>query len=210
MHAIIRDVQASSKLLPLLRSRFLGELLAWLYLHPDREYSATELATRFGVSQATASREADRLGEAGLIRERRTGNLRLLSADTDTVLARPLTDLLAVTFGPLAILAELLSKVPGVDEAFIYGSWAARYHGEPGPVPRDVDVLVVGDADDDELYDVARRAEQTLGREVNVRRVAAETWRLPGEDPFLTSVQSRPLARLDLTANADKGHGDSA
>jgi len=194
----MHDVHAPPRLLPLLRSPFQGELLAWLYLHPGEEYSATEMGRRFGVSQPTASREADRLAAAGLIEERRTGNLRLLRAKTDTVVARPLTDLLAVTYGPLAILGDLLSRVAGVDEAYIYGSWAARYRGEAGDVPRDVDVLVIGDADDDDLYEAARSAEQRLGREVNIRRVSPPTWRRNDGDPFLDSVRSRPIVPLDL------------
>ncbi len=194
----MHDVQALSRLLPLLRSSFQGELLAWLYLHPDGEFSATELASRFGVSQATASREADRLAGSGLILERRAGNLRLLRANVDTVVARPLTDLLAVTYGPTAILGELLGRVPKVDEAYVYGAWAARYRGEAGPVPRDVDVLVVGGADDDDLYEAARAAERRLGREVSIRRVTPGAWRKPTGDPFLESVRSRPLVRLDL------------
>lgn len=36
-------------------------------------------------------------------------------------------------------------------EVWIYGSWAARYAQQPGPVPGDSDVLVVGTADADEL-----------------------------------------------------------
>jgi DNA-binding transcriptional ArsR family regulator len=127
-------------LLPLLRSPFLGEMLAWLFLHPDEEFSATELARRFGVSQATVSRDADRLVEANLIRARRIGDLRLLRADLDTVVARPLTDLLAVTYGPMAVLGGLLASVEGVDEAYLYGSWAARYSGEPGRPPDKIDL----------------------------------------------------------------------
>jgi predicted nucleotidyltransferase len=67
-------------------------------------------------------------------------------------------------------------------------------------VPRDVDVLVVGDADEDDLYDAARAAERTLGREVNIRRVFPRVWHEPGSDPFLASVRSRPLVRLELPA----------
>jgi DNA-binding transcriptional ArsR family regulator len=185
-------------LLPLLRSAFQGEMLAWLYLHPESEFSATELAERFGVSQPTASREADRLTAAGLVAERRSGNLRLLRANLDTAVAGPLAELLAVTYGPVAVLGEMLSVVPGVDEAYVYGSWAARYRGEAGPVPRDVDVLIIGDADEDALFEVARTAERVLGREVNVRRVSGNAWHANDGDPFLESVRSRPLVRLDL------------
>lgn len=199
LHAIMQVMKGQPPvLLPLLRSAFVGELLAWLYLHPEGEFSATELAERMGVSQSTASREADRLTAAGLVEERRSGNQRLLRANLDTPVAGPLAELLAVTYGPVAVLGELLAAVPGVQEAYVYGSWAARYRGEPGRVPRDVDVLVVGDADEDALFEVGRSAERVLGREVNVRRVGARTWRADEDDPFLASVRSRPLVRLDL------------
>ncbi|WP_157556420.1 hypothetical protein [Herbidospora yilanensis] len=109
-----------------------------------------------------------------------------------------MTDLLALTYGPVAVLPELLGGVSGVEEAYIYGSWAARYSGEPGRVPRDLDVLVVGEADEDDLYGVAREAERRLGREVNIRRTSRIHWDSANGDPFLESVRSRPLVRLKI------------
>lgn len=193
MQAIMQGVQVRSQLLPLLRSPLVGELLAWIYLHPETAYSVTELANQFKVSQSTISREADQLARSGLVIEERRGNLRLLRANLDHLLVRPLTELLALTYGPVAVLADLLSPLEGVDQAYIYGSWAARYAGEAGPPPHDVDVLVVGDADDDDLSDAARTAERRLGREVNIHRVSATAWRSSSDDPFLASVRSRPL-----------------
>ncbi|MEV4356246.1 hypothetical protein [Nonomuraea sp. NPDC049625] len=70
--------------------------------------------------------------------------MRMASADTNAVVARPLTELLTLTYGPVAVLGEQLSGIAGIEEACIHGSWAARYSGEPGRVPNDVDVLVVG------------------------------------------------------------------
>jgi DNA-binding transcriptional ArsR family regulator len=194
----MQGVQVRSQLLPLLRTPLLGELLAWLFLHPDDPWSVTDLARRFGTSQSTISREADRLVGSGLITEQRRGNMRLLQADARGPLARPLTDLLALTYGPKAVLGDVLASVPGIDEAYIYGSWAARYSGEAGPLPRDIDVLVIGDADDDAIFDAARIAERLLGREVNIHRVSEATWRGKTEDPFLISVRSRPLVAVDI------------
>ncbi|MFJ5292461.1 HTH domain-containing protein [Streptomyces sp. NPDC088348] len=185
-------------LLPMLRSRTQGELLAMLYLHPEQEYSLSELAAQLNVSVATISREADRLGAAGLTVERRYGNMRLVRAATDTVVSRPLTDLMAATFGPLPVLSELLSEVGGVGGAYIYGSWAARYEGEPGQVPRDIDVLVIGPADEDELDDAARAAEARLGREVNIHRVSHRSWDGTDTGPFLATVRAQPMVPLVL------------
>jgi DNA-binding transcriptional ArsR family regulator len=200
----MQDVQARSQLLPLLRSPLLGDLLAWLFLHPDEDTTVSDLATRLATSQSTISREADRLVRAGLVDETRRGNLRLLRANRDTPLARPLTELLTITYGPAAILGDLLAAVDGIDEAYIYGSWAARYQGEAGPPPRDIDVLVVGDADDDDLFDAARTAEHQLGREVNVRRISVRNWHSSTTaDPFLASVRSRPLVRIGVRGDDD-------
>lgn len=186
-------------LLPILRSALQGEFLAWLFLHPEQEFSLTDLASRLGASRATITREADRFAAAGLVAERRQGNLRFIRARTDTRVAGALAELLALTYGPAAVLGELLAPVSGVSEAYIYGSWAARYRGQPGEVPRDVDVLVVGEADMDDLDDAAYAAGRILGREVNIRRVRPDAWRKAEPDPFLATVRSRPLVRLDLS-----------
>jgi DNA-binding transcriptional ArsR family regulator len=186
-------------LLPLLRSHVQGELLALLYLHPDGEYSLTDAAKHIGVTPRAVHAEASRLVAGGLILDRRVGNTRMLRAADGTPLTRPLTDLLAVTYGPLPVLTDAFRSVPGVRRVYIYGSWAARYSGEVGPVPVDVDVLVIGTADLDDLEEVARRSEPVLGREVNIRRVRPQLWDAEGSsDPFLASVRSKPLVELDL------------
>lgn len=195
----------SPSLLPLLRSQVQGDLLALMYLDPEREFTVTEAAQRVGSSLRAVHHEIGRLVQAGLLADRRHGNNRLVRAVTDSPLSRPLTDLLAVTYGPLPVLTSALASVDGVEQAFIYGSWAARYTGEPGPPPNDVDVLVVGVADPDELDDVAQGAEQRLRREVNIRRIKPETWAQPAPtDAFLTSVRSRPLVELDLAAARER------
>jgi predicted nucleotidyltransferase len=186
-------------LLPLLRSQIQEDLLALPYLHADREYSLTEAAELIGASVKTVHTEASRLVIGGLLHDSRQGNVRLVRAATDTPLTRPLTDLLAVTYGPLPVITELLAAVEGVDRAYIYGSWAARHQGEPGPVPEDVDVLVVGTADRDALDEIARTAQQRLGRPVNIRRLRARVWAAAEPtDSFVASLRQRPLVELNV------------
>jgi predicted nucleotidyltransferase len=95
------------------------------------------------------------------------------------------------------VLSDLLADAAGITHAFIYGSWAARYLGEPGPVPGDVDVLVVGTADPDDLDEIARAAQRRLGRPVDIRRIRPAAWDSPNPaDPFLASVRERPIVQL--------------
>lgn len=82
--------------------------------HPAAEYSLTEAATAIGASLNAVHYEAGKLSESGLISTRRRGNLRLVRAVTDSLLTRPLTDLLAVTYGPLPVLTDLHADVEGI------------------------------------------------------------------------------------------------
>lgn len=185
----------SSPLLPLLRSRVQGDVLALLYLDPDTEYSVSEIATQVAASVKAVHHEISRLVESGLLVDRKRGNLRLVRAEQESVVFGPLSDLLAVTYGPLPVLEKALADVDGIEQAFIYGSWAARYRGEQGTVPGDVDVVVVGDADPDTLDDRALAAEPRLRRAVNIHRVRADTWDAQ-RDPFVSTIRSRPLVPL--------------
>ncbi|HEX3515320.1 MAG TPA: hypothetical protein VHT26_15095 [Trebonia sp.] len=108
----------------------------------------------------------------------------------------------------LPVLTDLLSGIAGVEQAYIYGSWAARYLGEPGPVPPDVDVLVVGPADEDALCDVAREAEDRLGREVKITAISQQYWDAPAPaesfhlnvaEGLMRHVRESPHVRLGLS-----------
>src|SRR5215472_3026544 len=181
-------------LLPLLRSRLQAELLTLVLLTPGREWSLTELAGRAGSSVSSAQREMARAEEAGVVSSRRLGSARLVTA-ADSALTGPLTELLLRSFGPRQVVAEELAEVPGLESAFLFGSWAARYAGQPGRAPADIDVLVIGDPDRDELDEAAQRAGARLAREVNVTIRSPRWWR-DGGDPFHTEVTHRPLVSI--------------
>jgi len=139
----------------------------------------------------------DKLVHAGLVTERRVGTARLVRADQANPAFRPLAELLAVTYGPVVILERLLSKVPGIDHAYVYGSYAARRAGEEGSTPQDIDVLVIGSASREALFDVAEEAGRRVRREVNVRRLSSAAWS-DESDSFVATVKSRPMIELDV------------
>jgi len=116
-------------------------------------------------------------------------------ANLNSPALEPLRELVLLSYGPAVVLPKLLHGIDGVEEAFIYGSWAARRAGQPGSPPQDIDLLVVGNPSRSEIYDVAAEAERVLGREVNPRIIPSDTWRT-SQDPFLATVRSGPLTQL--------------
>jgi hypothetical protein len=78
-----------------------------------------------------------------------------------------------------------------MEKALVFGSWAARMRGEPGPSPVDIDLLVIGRPDRDDLRDAAERARSRLGRQLNTVVVSRTRWEA-GEDGFIRGLRSRP------------------
>lgn len=189
-------------LLPIFRSRLQGELLAATLLEPGREESLTELAHRLGADVGTVQREVSRLERAGILRTRRVGQARLASANPDSPIYASLAELVLRAFGPLQVVAEEFAGVERMDEIFLFGSWAARYAGEEGSAPADLDVLVIGRPSRDSLYEAARRAERRLGRPVNVTVRSKASWQ-SAEDGFVKEVRRSPLVSVAGTESED-------
>ena len=182
---------------PILRSNAQGDILALLFMNEGEEYSLADISRRVRALPATVHREVERLVASGTLTDRMVGRARLVRANTHDRMYLPLYDLLQLSYGPKAVLEPLLCALPGIEQAFVYGSWAARYSGEIGAPPQDVDVLVVGTTPRERLESLAREAQLRLRREVNVNRVSADEWAKQTQ-PFITTVRSRPLVELDV------------
>jgi hypothetical protein len=184
-------------LAPTFRSRLQGELLALVLLHPDREWTVGELAGRLVVPVTTVQGEVTRLAEGAVLATRKVGRTRVVRADTANRAVVPLTQLTLVTFGPQTVVAEEFDGL-GADRVVVFGSWAARYHGEPGPAPAAIDVLLVGDGlDRGVVYAAAERAESRLRIPVNPVLRPAGSWDDPEGDALMTEIQARPY--VDVT-----------
>jgi predicted nucleotidyltransferase len=196
MQCIVHDMQKSAPppLLPLLRSRLQAEVLTLVLLNPDREWTLSELASRVGAAVSSVQREIVRAERAGVMASRRVGRIRLVKA-ARSPLTGPLTELLMRSFGPRQVLAEELAEVPGIQDAYLFGSWAARYAGQEGRPPADLDVLVIGAPDRDALDDAAQRAGARLASEVNMTIRSVDWWD-SGDDGFHTEISKRPLVPI--------------
>ena len=187
---------SSPPLLPILRSRQQADLLTYVLSDPAAERSLTDLAHALDIPFSTVHREVDRAERAGIVESRKVGNVRLVRANTASPYFEGLADVLTKAFGPPLVVAEALAHVPGIDEAYLFGSWALGSAGIASPRPvGDVDVLVLGEPNRNLLYEAAEAASARLGRpvEVTIRKTG---WLENGEGSFHDTVSSRPLVQV--------------
>jgi hypothetical protein len=188
---------AAAKLSPLLRSDTQGLILAELFMNPEELFSISHLAKFADTSLPTAMREVDRLLDGQLVIQKSVGRARFIQANRQHLLFESISQIVAFSYGPAAVLPALLVGLDGIDHAFLFGVWAARLSRQTSANPKEVDLLLVGNVSRIEASRAAAKAEELLGREVNVQFASAIEWQR-GESGFVREIRSSPLVELTL------------
>ncbi len=179
-------------LAPILRSDAQGRILARVLTDPDASYSLSDLVAWSKTSMPTVQREIDRADQAGIVKTEKVGPTRLVRANVSHPLHEAVRRIILATYGPPAVIANEFQGIDGAEAVLLFGSWAARYRGEAGRAPNDIDVLVIGDADRDAVDDAAERAERRIGLPVQATVRSRAQWDAARES-FIRRVRSRPL-----------------
>lgn len=170
--------------------RILGEV----FCGNQDGYTLSELARAADTSPATAGREVAILRESGIVTVTPgPGRSKLVSANWDLPWAADLRRILTHTGGLVPALKTVLADDPRIEAAYIFGSWARRYHGEAGHFPLDVDLVVVTDTSQFNLEISWRSVAQDLSVELNpiYRPIGFD----PASDELLAGA---PIVKLDL------------
>lgn len=171
--------------LPIFRSEEQVRILVVLFVMGGEPATLTEIAARAGVSMGATHKEVEALESAGLVVSRRRGNARFVEVDESSPLVADLRSLLTKAFGPVPAIEDALAGIAGIDEAFIFGSMAHPGVVEP---PNDVDLMIIGEPDLDEVYSAIGSIEAVIGLPVNVVVRTRDEW-LGDESGFATSVK---------------------
>lgn len=179
---------------PSLGAALLGKtreaVIGLLFTQPDKALHVREIARRTGFAAPTVARELRLLEEAGVLTSETAGRQLEYLANPACRLFPELKSLAAKTWGIRGRIAGVLAGLPGIDCAFVFGSFAS---GE-SHAGSDVDVIVIGSVELAVLADVASRVTSEVGRAVNPKLYRSVEWsRKLGEgNHFVQSVAAGP------------------
>ena len=183
---------------PILRSDTQGMILAQLFMNPTDDFSISELARQANTSIPTAQREVQRLLESQLVTQRTIGRAKLIQVNTKHELHQSIKKIIAYSYGPAAVLPAALYGIEGLEQAYLYGNYAAYLKKEKPSDSPEIDLLLVGYVNRIEASNAAKRVETYLDRAVNVKFVGSQEWETSSSD-FVEEVKKRPLFMLSMT-----------
>ena len=146
-----------------LRSESRRKLLAYFYTNRSARVYVRQLASALGVDSTNLSRELARLEREGLFQSEIEGRQRYYSINLQYPYLKAVFSLLQGTVGVVPTLKSALHHMPGIDKAYLYGSFAKN----EADASSDIDLLIIGQPDANDLVKEISRLEKNLNREVS-------------------------------------------
>ena len=145
------------------KSEIRKKIILLLIYNPGKSYYINEIARLIKTSAGNVQRELKKLKENGLLLEEKKGNLVYFEINTVNSLFKDFKNIVDKTIGLKNILENILKKAKGIDFAFLFGSYTKDDFGPDS----DIDLYVIGGMSEKELYQLVKKAEGKIYREIN-------------------------------------------
>ncbi len=168
------------------RSKARQRLLAYYFTNPTARHHLRDLAEQLSIDPSNLSKELGRLEREGLFRSDVSGRQKYFQLNREYPLFDEVRNIVAKTIGAVPLIAQSFKKVQGIDEAYLYGSFARSQQDAAS----DIDVLVIGAPREQVLAETVRKLERQLRREVNYTVLTPKEFksRRARKDAFLENV----------------------
>lgn len=169
-----------------LRSKITREILNYFYLHSQEELYVNELVRKFNADKRNLVKKLHELEAEGILKSRSRANIKLYSINRDYPLYKEYERIILKTVGLEKRVRDLLASVSGIEEGYIFGSYA---EGKM-EAHSDIDLLIVGEHSGLSLQRKLAQLQREMDREINVVNMNKSEYRkrLKHKDPFLTEI----------------------
>ncbi|MDD4901363.1 MAG: nucleotidyltransferase domain-containing protein [Patescibacteria group bacterium] len=177
-----------------------GELLSFFFKDPDKEYYLTEIARNLNKEASYFQRHLDGFVKDGILLDERKGNLRFFKLNKNYPLYEDIKKIISKTIGIEFKLKELVGVLNGVEIAFIFGSIAKNKENTNS----DIDLMLIGEVDQDELIKKVVELETKLNREINYHIYRKQEFikNIKENNSFIINIISEPI--ITLKGNPDE------
>jgi len=169
-----------------LRSKITKELLNYFFLNPEQELYVNEIERKLGLDKRNLIKKLRELEQDGILKSKEQGNLKYYSINCSYHLYDEYKKIIFKTLGLQKRLKDCLSRVGGVKQVYLFGSYANDQMGSHS----DIDLLVVGEHKVLKLQSEINRLQQEIDREINIVNMSEQEFleRRKNKDDFLENI----------------------
>jgi len=145
------------------KSKLRSRILQLYFAHPEKKYYLRELERLLKKPVAYIRRELLGLKKSGLFISNFSGKQRYFELNKNYYLYEEIKKIVFKTVGTKGSLKTILENIQNIKIAFIFGSLAK---GEEDYLS-DIDIMIIGNPDEDKLISDINKLENKLNREIN-------------------------------------------
>lgn len=148
----------------LIGSKVKRKILSLFFLNLKKKFYARQIQRLLGEDYKSVQRELKLLAEYRILVCKSEGNLILYKLNENCPIYTELKAIIYKTEGFFNILLKKLKNLRGLNFAFIYGSVADGNERSDS----DIDLMVIGNANYDELIGAVLKTEDKINRKINL------------------------------------------
>lgn len=180
----------------LITSKTRSKILTLFFTNPKESFYVREISRKVKENVNSVRRELEKLEKVGVLKSRNEANLKYYSLNENMPIYEELRSIFLKTSGISREIKENLHKLGKIESAFIYGSYA---RGEE-TLKSDIDLMIIGNVNQEELSLLIKKLESKLSREINYTVFSKEEFEKrklkKGGDPFIKNVMKERKIRI--------------
>ena len=169
---------------PLTKNR--ADLLGLFLTNPDKSFYMQEIGRILGKKPGAFQRTLNNLASEGILESEYKANARYFKVSKLYPLLKELKSIVFKTVGIIGTLKETLKSLEHIQFAFIYGSYAKAKENYLS----DVDLVIIGNPNEDELLKKFDSLEEKLRREINYKLYTLTIFKknIKEKEPFIIQI----------------------
>jgi len=175
------------------RSQITKKILGYYFLNPAKKNYINELAEILAVDRSNLFRKLKELEKEGLLKSEFAGNQNYFYLNKSYPLLKEIKKTYEAKYGLVLLLKEKLKRLPGLKEAYIFGSFAKDSLQQDS----DIDILLIGSHSSIAAKRLILPLQKTLKREINIIDLTvAEFTKKKRVDDFIKRIFTGKVIQL--------------
>ncbi|MDO9579486.1 MAG: nucleotidyltransferase domain-containing protein [Bacteroidales bacterium] len=176
------------------KSKTRKAILQLYFSHPEKKYYLRQLEKILHFPVQNIRRELINLEKNGMFKREKSGNQVYYFLNRESPVYSDIRNIVSKTIGIENQIKESLSGINDINKAFIFGSFADGTQDSLS----DIDILIVGDVNEDTLIEEIYRLENKFEREINYHIYGEKEFeeRIKEKNSFISKILLKPVVFL--------------
>jgi len=145
------------------KSKIRQRIILLFVYNQNKEFYLSEIAKIVRTSAGTAQRELNKLLRTDFINFKKKANLSIYMLNNRYSLLKEVESIVKKTSGIEVELKKELSRINNIYFAFLFGSYVKGGFKSDS----DIDLFVIGEVDEDQVFKAVQKVEEIVRREIN-------------------------------------------